>query len=186
MEYIYKIVILGDTSVGKSSILYRYYHDKFNDNFETTIGASFYSKDIMNIKFQMWDVAGQERYKSLTPMYYRNADIALIIFDITNIETFTKAKYWINELEKYISTPIKNILIGNKYDLIENEKVSYNMIKEYCASNNLNFFYTSAKTNFNINEIFDYVAKFFLKSPKKKLPSSNIELIHHKKNLRCC
>ena len=81
----YKIVLLGDTTVGKTSIVCRYYYDKFIDSHETTIGASFFSKEINNINLHIWDVAGQERYKSLTPIYYRNSYAAFFVFDINSI-----------------------------------------------------------------------------------------------------
>ena len=159
----YKIVILGDSSVGKTSLVHRFTTNKFDEYTANTIGAAFITKEHHSnnnpekkVKFEIWDTAGQERYKSLTPMYYRNAKTALVCFDLSNMEeTFDKAKYWIEQLQ--INTndqDIKIKLIGNKNDidiLLDRS--------EYISSlaTTMKFYKTSAKTGEGIDKLFDDV-----------------------------
>ena len=157
-----KLVLLGDSSVGKSSIVNRFVSDDFNTFQESTIGASFLTKDIINdkdeeIRLEIWDTAGQERYRSLAPMYYRCARIALVIYDVTSDESFQGAINWINELnEKNENCNI--YLIGNKIDLLEDyDNTLKNKVIEYCKKTNIKNFYLSAKNNQNIKETFDYI-----------------------------
>ena len=113
----YKVVILGDSSVGKSSIINRYINKVFNDYNEPTIGAAFFTVIInKNIQLEIWDTAGQERYKSLAPMYYRGSHAAFVVYDITNKNSFNNALKWIDEL-KMITDGCLIYLIGNKSDL---------------------------------------------------------------------
>ena len=157
-----KLVLLGDSSVGKSSIVNRFVSDDFNTFQESTIGASFLTKDIINdkdeiIRLEIWDTAGQERYRSLAPMYYRCARIALVIYDITCNQSFQGAKDWINELnEKNDNCNI--YLIGNKIDLLEEyDNTLKNEVIDFCKKNNIKNFFLSAKTDENIKETFKYI-----------------------------
>ena len=157
-----KLVLLGDSSVGKSSIVNRFVSEDFNIFQESTIGASFLTKDIINdkneeIRLEIWDTAGQERYRSLAPMYYRCAKIALVIYDVTCNESFQGAIKWINELNEK-NDDCNIYLIGNKIDLLQD---SDNKLKQkvldYCKKTNIKNFFLSAKTNQNIKESFDYI-----------------------------
>lgn len=164
----YKIVLLGETSVGKSSILERLQHDTFNDSKSSTIGAAFISKKVIKnetdlINLQIWDTAGQERFHNLTPLYYRNSNAAIIVFDLTNLESFKKAEYWIGELNEYIEADggdMKIILVGNKLDLLENGECRYEEeIRSFLENHKeiAQFFRASAKNNIMIREIFEYI-----------------------------
>ena len=157
----YKMVLLGDTSVGKSSFIHRYISGEYLDYQEPTIGASFMTKNIITPdestkKLEIWDTAGQERYRSLAPMYYRSASIALIVFDVTREDSLNGSKKWIEELNKN-NPDCLLYLIGNKIDLIKEESTFKEKINLFCSENNITNFYVSAKTGKNIDETFDYI-----------------------------
>ncbi|XP_011024389.1 PREDICTED: ras-related protein RABF1 isoform X4 [Populus euphratica] len=123
-----KLVLLGDSGVGKSCIVLRFVRGQFDPTSKVTIGASFLSQtialqDSTTIKFEIWDTAGQERYAALAPLYYRGAAVAVIVYDITSPETFNKAQYWVKELKKHGSPDIVMALVGNKADLHEKREV---------------------------------------------------------------
>ncbi|SBS81643.1 ras-related protein Rab-5C, putative (RAB5c) [Plasmodium malariae] len=167
-----KLVLLGDTSVGKSCIVVRFAKNEFYEYQESTIGAAFMTQLIdigeCTIKFEIWDTAGQERYRSLAPMYYRGASAAVIVYDITNKKSFEGAKGWIHELKSVHSNDIIIALAGNKNDLESNRVVDREVKKKeayihlaesFANSNNILFIETSAKTGNNVNELFLRIAK---------------------------
>tara|TARA_B110000908_G_scaffold169588_1_gene227036 strand:- start:103 stop:708 length:606 start_codon:yes stop_codon:yes gene_type:complete len=161
----YKTVILGESSVGKSSISSRFTRDTFYQFQEPTIGASFLKGSIelnnKSITFEIWDTAGQERYHSLAPLYYRNAVFAIVVYDITSLSSFNEAQCWINEIK--IKSDTKVIaLIGNKVDLETNRQVIKEDIAEYVNDNNLIHLETSAKSGYNINNIFIKLSEKYL------------------------
>lgn len=165
--YNHKLVILGESSVGKSSIILQYINHSFTNNMESTIGAAYTSTNIelqnCIIRLEIWDTAGQERYAALAPMYFRGSSIALIIYDITVEHTFQRAQYWVNELRAQSNnSSIIIALCGNKLDLLTNNTkkraVPFDAAKQYAVDNNLLFFELSAKTSHNINELFYTVA----------------------------
>lgn len=168
-SYTFKMVVLGYYSVGKSSLVLKYVKGEFNPNEESTIGASFLTKTVFtrdsSIKFEIWDTAGQERYNSLIPMYYRGAQVALIVYDITSVESFETAKRWVEELNFEKPREFTKVLIGNKLDLEHLRKVGHQEGKEYADSQGLIFFESSAKMGDNVAEIFNTVAE---KIPKEK------------------
>lgn len=156
----YKIVLLGDSSVGKTSLVHRFTTDSFDPHLANTIGAAFISKEHTSkdrtIKFEIWDTAGQERYKSLTPMYYRNAKVALVCFDLSLPgESFERARYWIDQLAVLGPPDIKIKVVGNKEDLAPDADLL--LISEYCTDKNLPLVTTSAKTGKGILELFDEI-----------------------------
>jgi len=155
---IYKIVFMGESGVGKSSLATRIACDKFNTFTEATIGASYFGKIIEQgqkiYKFNIWDTAGQEKYSCLVPLYYRNSDGALIVYDITNRNSYRKAISSIDELRKKSSVSAI-IIIGNKCDLNRKRRVTTEEAKEYCDTNNVIFMETSAKDNINIKDILE-------------------------------
>lgn len=153
-----KLVLLGDSTVGKSSICERFAYDTFTQE-HSTIGASFQSMRCdNNVRIDMWDTAGQERFSSILPMYYRGADIILIVFDVTNMNYEKKLKYHLSQLT---DSKYSIIIIGNKIDLIskEDQNIIYNDIKKYRSYENVNnIMFTSAKTNENIENVKNVIS----------------------------
>jgi small GTP-binding protein len=158
----FKVVLLGESAVGKSSLVLRFVKREFHEFQESTIGAAFLTQTIQiddtTVKFEIWDTAGQERYHSLAPMYYRGAQAALIVYDLTARESFTKAQNWVRELQRQANANIVIALVGNKLDLANKRAVEHNEAKSYADENNLLFMETSAKTAVNVNEVFTAIA----------------------------
>ena len=168
-----KVVFLGDTAVGKSCLAVRFVRNEFFEFQEPTIGAAFLGKNInlndKRYKFEIWDTAGQERYRSLAPMYYRGAKAAVIVYDITDEDTFKGAKTWVSEIKKK-SNNCLILLVGNKVDLTNNRKVDINMVKNYVDDNNIIYMESSAKTGLNVEKIFTTIAE--------NIPEDNEEREH--------
>ncbi|CAI1551274.1 hypothetical protein SEUBUCD646_0K02340 [Saccharomyces eubayanus] len=190
----FKLVLLGDSSVGKSSIVHRFVKDTFDELRESTIGAAFLSQSItihpndgneanakgVVVKFEIWDTAGQERYKSLAPMYYRNANAALVVYDITQEDSLQKARNWVDELKNKVGDDDLVIyLLGNKVDLClgtpdaeisqesnedgDNEQkvraISTEEAKQYAQEQGLLFREVSAKTGEGVKDIFQEIGE---------------------------
>ncbi|CAO3692667.1 unnamed protein product [Rhizopus microsporus] len=154
-----KLVLLGDSAVGKSSIITKYATDTFVEGREATIGAAFLAKicvtEDRTVKFDIWDTAGQERFRSLAPMYYRNAAAALVVFDVTNYNSFIGAKRWIDELPSDVMVA----LVGNKIDLETQRQVSTEEVQEYIKENSLLYIETSACLGTNVDHVFKEIAR---------------------------
>ncbi|CAN6674812.1 vacuolar protein sorting-associated protein 21 [Trichomonascus vanleenenianus] len=170
-----KLVLLGEAAVGKSSLVTRFVNDDFQENREPTIGAAFLTQKCSlpnrTIKFEIWDTAGQERFASLAPMYYRNAQTALVVYDVTKPASFIKARHWVNELKAQASPGMVIALVGNKMDLVEQEdegeeggedaptkKVAAEEGQKLADDEDLLFFETSAKSGLNVKEVFLAIA----------------------------
>nr|XP_014345660.1 PREDICTED: ras-related protein Rab-5C isoform X2 [Latimeria chalumnae] len=127
----FKLVLLGESAVGKSSLVLRFVKGQFHEYQESTIGAAFLTQtvclDDTTVKFEIWDTAGQERYHSLAPMYYRGAQAAIVVYDITNTDTFVRAKNWVKELQRQASPNIVIALAGNKADLANKRAVDFQL-----------------------------------------------------------
>ncbi|OBA22660.1 hypothetical protein METBIDRAFT_35739 [Metschnikowia bicuspidata var. bicuspidata NRRL YB-4993] len=135
----FKLVLLGESAVGKSSIVHRFVKNTFDDMRESTIGAAFLTQSVAlpelnaTVKFEIWDTAGQERYKSLAPMYYRNAHAALCVYDITSKASFARAQDWIRELRRQAPEGIVVALVGNKADLASAREVDAAEVQAYVS-----------------------------------------------------
>jgi len=178
--YQFKLVLLGDTSVGKSSIVIRFVKGQFSEYQESTIGAAFLTQTVpvqdCTVKFEIWDTAGQERYHSLAPMYYRGAAAAIVVYDITSQESFHRAKSWVKELQRQGSPDVVIALAGNKIDRDEEREVGAADAKQYADDNSLYFIETSAKTNVNVRELFLAIARQLPKEPSQNADESGFIL----------
>ena len=163
-KYILKILTIGDNNVGKSSIIEKYIDDKFDGNNKPTIGIDFKTKIIQKgnelIKLSIYDTAGEEKYRYLIKNYYNGANGILLIYDITNRNSFHNLNLWFEELEKNLD--LNNLyiyLIGNKADLIQEREVSYEEAKDFADKKNISYIEISAKTGDNINKLFNQMIK---------------------------
>jgi Ras-related protein Rab-22 len=153
-----KIVLLGDSGVGKSSIVLRYVTDNFKTDEDGTVGGSYMGKIVnMNekmVKINIWDTAGQERYHSLAKMYYRDANAAILVYDVTNHDSFDGMIRWYNEVRQNSQANIAIAVAGNKEDLVDQETTAYEQAFEFAESINAIYKKTSAKSNFGIEQLF--------------------------------
>jgi small GTP-binding protein len=165
----FKLVLLGDTAVGKSCLVVRFVRDEFFEFQEPTIGAAFLTQtvalDDSTVKFEIWDTAGQERYRSLAPMYYRGASAAIVVYDITNPDSFTGAKSWVKELQRRGDPNVVIALAGNKADLESRRKVQFEEANSYAEENGILHLETSAKNANNVKALFVEIAKKLPKNP---------------------
>jgi len=166
----FKLVLLGDAAVGKSSILMRFLQNKFTDGIETTVGAAFSTKTIetrtRQVKFEIWDTAGQERFKSLAPMYYRGASSAMVVYDQTNMATFERAQEWVRQVMQTAMNPnIVVALVGNKMDMGDQRAVPLETAEAFAEREGLLFQETSAKTGKNVQGVFEMIASHLPDEP---------------------
>ena len=178
-NYLFKCLIIGDSSVGKTAMLNRFSDNVWNPAYISTIGVDFRIKtiEILNIKknttdivkLQIWDTAGQERFRTITTSYYRGAHIILLCFDLTNMTSFNSLDTWLKEIKINANNNVKIVLCGNKSDCLENRVVLSNDINEYCKYNDLEYFENSSKLGTCIENIFS-------KSAEKVIEKFNISL----------
>ncbi|KAJ0966456.1 hypothetical protein J5N97_027594 [Dioscorea zingiberensis] len=187
-----KLVLVGDMGTGKTSIVLRFVKGQYFDCQESTIGAAFFSQILSlneaTIKFDIWDTAGQERYHSLAPMYYRGAAAAIVVYDISSTESFTRAKKWVEELQRQGNPCLVMALVANKADLEEKRKVFAEEGEQYAEENGLFFIETSAKTSQNVNELFYEIAKRVLKARPSRITGMHLhnERENSGRRLFCC
>ena len=165
-QYIFKLILIGNSGVGKSCILQRYMKHTFQETYKCTIGVDFLMKSLIingkTVKLQLWDTAGQEKYKSMVSSYYRGANVALIIFDLTNHMSFDALPSWIENYYKNGPEQKNIILIGNKKDLEVERQVTQEEAETFAETNNMIYFETSAKDGENIDYVFNYAAEKLL------------------------
>ncbi|KAL2521546.1 Ras-related protein RABH1e [Forsythia ovata] len=158
----YKLVFLGDQSVGKTSIITRFMYDKFDTIYQATIGIDFLSKTMYledrTIRLQLWDTAGQERFRSLIPSYIRDSSVAVIAYDVANRRSFLNTSKWIEEVRTEQGTDVIIVLVGNKTDLVEKRQVSTEEGDAKARESGVMFIETSAKAGFNIKPLFRKIA----------------------------
>ena len=158
-ELLYKVIIIGDTAVGKSNILSRYVKDEFSSNSKSTVGVELGIKFLKikntKTKIQIWDTAGQERYRAITSSYFKGSNGCFIVYDITNEASFNNVENWYEQIQKETSKDIPILLVGNKCDLEDERKVPIEKGKEKAQNLNCAFFETSALKKINIDKIFE-------------------------------
>ena len=157
-DYLLKFIVIGDSSVGKSNIISKYKENKFDEKGQPSIGVQFIAKNVVientTFRLQVWDTAGQETFRSMTRIYYKNSSCAFIVYDITEKESFNHVESWISECKKIAPETVLLVLIGNKSDLNESREVSYEEGLKFAEKNKMLFFETSAKNGVNIENIF--------------------------------
>ena len=200
-DFIFKVLLLGNSDVGKSSLLLRYVDSVWSDTFVPTIGVDFKVKTIdiggKKVKLQIWDTAGQERFRTVVSTYFRGAHGIFLIYDITNRDSFKNLENWLIEIEKNASENVLKILIGNKNDLEDERDISPDEGKAFANRNGMQFIETSAKMNTNVNEAFETLGKLMIefnsqqnqamtqdKKDKKVLGASSGKNLNTKKG--CC
>jgi Ras-related protein Rab-2A len=164
LELSFKILIIGDSSVGKSCLALRATKGSFNTLYTPTVGFEFFNFYLKieeeNIKLQIWDTCGQEVYRSLISSFYRNSSLAIIVYAIDNLESFNNIENWLNELKIKGNPDISIILVGNKLDLEDKRQITKEMNSDFCDNHNIRYFFeTSAKTGFNAKNVFIEAAK---------------------------
>mmetsp|Transcript_34121 Transcript_34121/g.39767 ORF Transcript_34121/g.39767 Transcript_34121/m.39767 type:complete len:205 (-) Transcript_34121:99-713(-) len=171
-----KVCILGSSGVGKSSLLRRFVTNEFEETEQTTLGAAFQDKNLdykgTMYKFQIWDTAGQEKYAPLAQMYYRDAKVAILVYDITNKDSYATLKEWYTELMDKGPKDLIICVVGNKCDLEEQEEVDGETARTYARSINALFRLTSAKENKGISELFTKVCEQLEQRESESMRSS--------------
>lgn len=159
----YKIILLGDSSVGKTAIIQRFFQNDFQENHITTIGVDFRFKNVdidgTVVSLQVWDTAGSERFRTITSSYYRGADAVIIVYAVDCTETFQNVCTWIKDIDEHVSWPLVKYLVGNKADLEDERCIEEKTGKREADSYGIKFMETSAKTSQNIEELFMGIAR---------------------------
>jgi len=167
-HYLFKYIIIGDSSVGKSNILMKFAHNKFSDEYQATIGVEFGAKNIeidsRVYRIQIWDTAGQENFRSITRSYYKNSVCALVVYDVTKKKSFENVQKWIQDVQAQSPKTILIFLVGNKIDLEEQRVISFDEGNNFAAQNGIRFTETSAKTGEGIEELFKMTVEHIVKN----------------------
>jgi len=196
-DHLFKLLLIGDSGVGKTCILFRFSDDAFNTTFISTIGIDFKIKTIeidgKRVKLQIWDTAGQERFHTITTSYYRGANGIMLVYDITNPKSFDNITKWLKNITDFASDEVERILLANKCDMEEKRMISTARGQEVATQNNIKFFETSAKQNQNISEAFVTLAKDILqKQPKQRQNQDRVRVdpnqatINNDQRNNCC
>ena len=182
-----KIVLIGESGVGKTSIISQFIDQIFQDDQQSTIGGTFSTKTIKcsngkTLKFEIWDTAGQEKYRSVTKMFYKDADVAILVYDITNKYSFEELqKYWVQQVKDSSPKDIILAIIANKSDLIEKEQVDEADARNYANKINALFALTSAKNNFGVDDLFLEIAKKYSGAEFANRVEENDEIEEYRK-----
>ena len=191
----YKIMILGESKVGKTSLIKRYTKDEFGGAYLATVGMDFEDKiiDIDNkkVRLQIWDTAGQERFRNVTKKYFQSSNGLLIVYDITDKESFEKINFWVDSIKNYAPENVKLILVGNKCDLINKREVTVEEGENYAKKLNIKFFESSAKDGTNVKDLFFYLANKIYQDDKTKRKDNKdngmkLESGNKKGKKKCC
>ena len=184
-DHLFKILLIGDSAVGKTSLLLRYVDDTFNSEFQTTIGVDFkistLNIDGKILKLQLWDTAGQDRFRNIVASYYRGAHGIIIMYDITNPGSLDSINKWYEETQSYLQTSTPKLLVGNKLDRVNERAVASQKGEELAERLGMQFIETSAKNSTNVKQAFETMTRMIirqvatlpttLKSPNAKISS---------------
>ena len=182
-DYIFKLLIVGDAAVGKSSLLIRYVEDSYNEAYLSTIGVDFkintVTIDDKIVKLQIWDTAGQERFRTITSSYYRGANTVIIAFDISRRETFDNVSIWMKEVEMYGNKDTKMVLVGTKCDLEDIRVVDTTEAEEFAVLHDMDYFEVSSKNPLkgDIDKIFHTIAKNLIQEKLTNLDKDNDKVV---------
>merc|ERR1711967_23596 len=161
-DYLFKLLLIGDSGVGKSCLLLRYVDETYQESYISTIGVDFKIKTIeldgKVIKLQIWDTAGQERFRTITSSYYRGAHGIIVVYDVTDQESFNNVKVWLQEIDRYANENVNKMLVGSKCDLTTKKVVNTDDAKGYAETVGIPFLETSAKDSTNVEQAFIMMA----------------------------
>ncbi|XP_069796371.1 ras-related protein Rab-13 [Narcine bancroftii] len=171
-DYLFKLLLIGDSGVGKTCLIIRFADDNFNSTYISTIGIDFKIKTInvggKKIKLQVWDTAGQERFKTITTAYYRGAMGIILVYDITDEKSFENIQNWMKSIKENASATVERMLLGNKCDMGHKRKVPRDKAEKLAKDHGIRFFETSAKSSLNVEEAFQSLAHDILIKTSKK------------------
>jgi len=166
-----KVVFLGDAGVGKSSICQRYVNNKVSETYEVTIGGAYLQQKVtlkngMIMRLHLWDTGGEERFKAMTPLYYRDANAAILVYDVTDMKSFKSLEDWVRELDSKVKQEnLTLVMAGNKCDVDDSQrKVSYDVAKRFADNNSMMFFEVSALKGTSISEMFKTMSEEIFKN----------------------
>eukprot|EP01103_Thecamoeba_quadrilineata_P021266 TRINITY_DN96_c0_g1_i1.p1 TRINITY_DN96_c0_g1~~TRINITY_DN96_c0_g1_i1.p1 ORF type:complete len:214 (-),score=35.16 TRINITY_DN96_c0_g1_i1:109-711(-) len=162
-DHLFKLLLIGDSGVGKSCLLLRFTDDTYTESYISTIGVDFKIRTIdlegKRIKLQIWDTAGQERFRTITSSYYRGAHGIIVVYDVTDQVSFNNVKQWLQEIDRYACESVNKLLVGNKCDLTTKKVVDSNTAKEFADGLQIPFLETSAKNATNVDQAFTTMAQ---------------------------
>ncbi|KAL1236036.1 Ras-related protein Rab-8A [Trichinella spiralis] len=178
-DFLFKLLLIGDSGVGKTCLLFRFAEDSFNNTFISTIGIDFKIRTIeldgKKIKLQIWDTAGQERFRTITNAYYRGAMGILLVYEITNEKSFENIKNWVRNIEEHASANVEKIILGNKCDMEDKRQVSRERGAQLAIEYGVKFMETSAKANINVESAFFTLARDIKAKAQKNLEASTTQ-----------
>ncbi|KAG1858415.1 Rab1b in complex with the Gef domain of DrraSIDM FROM legionella [Suillus subalutaceus] len=159
-DYLFKLLLIGDSGVGKSCLLLRFADDTYTESYISTIGVDFKIRTIeLEGKTVKLQIVSQERFRTITSSYYRGAHGIIVVYDVTDNDTFTNVKQWLQEIDRYASEGVNKLLVGNKSDLTSKKVVEYSVAKEFADQLSIPFLETSAKNATNVEQAFLTMAK---------------------------
>lgn len=177
-DYLFKLLLIGDSGVGKTSILFKFSEDTFSPAFISTIGIDFKIRTIevdgKKIKLQVWDTAGQERFRTITTAYYRGAMGIMLVYDVSNLKSFENISNWIRNIEMHATQDVELMILGNKCDIADKRQVSKEKGEQLALQHNIKFMETSAKATVNIEEAFTTLARDIKLKMEKRMNDSNL------------
>ncbi|XP_030586788.1 ras-related protein Rab-8B [Archocentrus centrarchus] len=176
-DYLFKLLLIGDSGVGKTCLLFRFSEDSFNTTFISTIGIDFKIRTIeldgKRVKLQIWDTAGQERFRTITTAYYRGAMGIMLVYDICNEKSFENIKNWIRNIEEHASSDVEKMILGNKCDMTDRRQVSKDRGEKLAIDYGVKFLETSAKSGLNVEEAFYTMGRDILHNLSSKSTDSS-------------